>query len=143
MVTTRSSIRTPSPPIGPELRGKQGNGEYPTPPRVRVFQLRQELGYTAARTWDETGIPIRTQSYWLRSKSERRTGRTRSGRPTIIPGDILNKIIQEFKGRYAIRRLDYHTMIERHKLNITIKTLKKALEDRVIRKYRAAHKKWL
>jgi Transposase len=34
-------------------------------------------------------------------------------------------------------------MIERHNLNITIKTLKNALKDRGIRKYRAAHKKWL
>ena len=34
-------------------------------------------------------------------------------------------------------------MIERHNLNVTVRTLRKALEDRGIRKYRAAHKKWL
>ena len=60
MVTTRrqqqQQQRTPSPP--PEPVGKQGYGGYPTPARVRVFQLRQELGYSAKQTQEETGVPI-------------------------------------------------------------------------------------
>jgi hypothetical protein len=131
MVITRSQHRTPSPLPGFEPRGK-GNGEHLTPVRVRVFKLRQELKYSAARTQKETGVPIRTQGYWLRSKSECRTDRTRPGRPTFIPDDTLDKIIKEFKGRHAIRRLDYHTMIHRHDLNVTVKTLRKALNDRGI-----------
>ena len=143
MVVTRSQRRTPSPPPNSDTSDEKGNGEYPTPARVRVFQLREELGYSADRVKEETGIPIRTQSYWLRSRSERRTGRRRPDRPSKLSGDILDKIIKEFEGRYSIRRLDYETQIKRYDVHVCVKTLKKALHDRGIHKYLAAHKRWL
>lgn len=137
MAITRSQRpRTPSPP--PDSRGKKGNGEYPTPARARVFQLRG-MGHTAKQVEEETGIPVRTQGYWLRSNSERRTGKFRPGRQSKISGDVVDRIIKSLEGRYSIHRLDYKTQIKRNNLNVYVDTLKKALHERGLRKYRAVH----
>lgn len=141
MPVTRSQRRTPSP--APDIRGKKGNGEYPTPARVRVFQMRTELGYSAKSVEKETGIPIRTQGYWLRSQNERRTGKNRPERPSKIPGDTLDQIIKDLAGPYSIRKLDYETQIKRYNLNVCVNTLRTALQQQDLRKYRAAQKKWL
>ena len=141
MAVTRSQRpRTPSPP--PDSRGKKGNREYPTPAQVRVFQLRG-MGYTAKRVEEETGIPVRTQSFWLHSNSERRTVKNRPGRQPKLSRDVLNRIIKSLEGQYKIRRLDYETQIKRSNLNVCVNTLRKALQDCGLRMYRAAHKRWL
>lgn len=105
--------------------------------------MRTELGYSAKSVEKETGIPIRTQGYWLRSHNERRTGKNRPGRPSKIPGDTLDQIIKDLAGHYSIRKLDYETQIKRYNLNVCVNTLRTALQQQGLRKYRAAQKKWL
>jgi Transposase len=141
MVTTRSQYRTPSPE--PDSRGKKGNGEYPTPARARVFQLRRELGLNPHEVEEQMGIPVRTQTYILRSNSERRTGKNRPGREPKLCGDTLDRIIKSLEGRYKIRRLNYESQIKQNDLHVSVKTLKCALHVHGLRKYRAAHKRWL
>ena len=130
---TRSQIRTPSPQIEP--------GEHDTPARVRVLQLR-ETGHTAAKIREITGIPECMQRR-LATTGPRRPGRQRPGRPKKISGDMLDQIIKSLKGQYKIRRLDYESQIKRNNLNVSVKTLKRTLHEYGLRKYRAAHKKWL
>jgi transposase len=134
--TTRkqSQFRTPSPqPIE--------RGEHDTPARARVLQLREE-GHTAVQIREKTGIPERTQRRFA-STGPRRPGQYRPGRPHKLSGDILDRIIKDLAGRYKIRKLDYESHIKRNNLNVCVNTLRNALRERGIRKYRAAHKRWL
>jgi transposase len=136
MVQTRrqlASIRTPSPQL-------IERGEHDTPARVRVLQFREE-GLTAVQIREKTGIPERTQRRFATTGPRRPSHRP--GRPRKIPGDILDRIIKSLAGHYKIRKLDYASHIKRNGLDVCVNTLKKALHERGLRKYRAAHKRWL
>ena len=133
---TRSQRRTPSPQ-------RIQRGEHDTPARTRVLQLRED-GCTAQEIREKTGIPERTQRRFATGNTgPRRPGKQRPGRPHKIPGDVLDRIISSLAGQYKIRRLDYETHIKRNNLKVSVKTLRRALHERGLRKYRAAHKRWL
>ena len=91
------------------------------PARARVFQLRG-MGHTAKQVQEETGIPVRTQGNWLRSNSERRTGKPRPGRDPNLAGDVVDQISKSLAGRYIIHRLDYESQIKRNNLNVSVDT---------------------
>jgi hypothetical protein len=136
MVQTRrqlASVRTPSLQL-------IDRGEHDTPARVRVLQLREE-GLTAVQIREKTGIAERTQRRFTVTGPRRPSHRP--GRPRKIPGDILDRIIKSLAGYYKIRKLNYTSYIKRNGLNVCVNTLKKALYERSLRKYRAAHKRWL
>jgi transposase len=111
------------------------------PARVRVLQLREE-GCTAVQIRAKTGIPERTQRV-IASTGIRRPGAKRPGRPHKISGDILDSIIKSLAGNYKIRKLDYQAQIKRNDLHVCVSTLRNALHECGLRKYRAAHKRWL
>jgi hypothetical protein len=105
------------------------------------LQLREE-GLTAAQIREKTGIPERSQTRFA-ATGPRRPGACRPGRIHKISSEVLDRIIKELAGRYVIRRIDYQTQIRRHNLNICVNTLRTALYEQGLSKYRAAHKKWL
>jgi hypothetical protein len=129
----QQGTRTPSPPIE--------RGEHDTPARARVLQLREE-GQTAAQIREKTGIPERTQRRFA-TGGPQRPGKNRPRALNKLSRDILDYIIKSLTGQYRIRRLDYESQIKRNKLNICVITLQNALHQRGLRKYCAAHKKWL
>jgi hypothetical protein len=53
---------------------------------------------------------------------------------------ILDRIIKSLAWQYRIRRLDYESQIKHNNLNVCVTTLRNALRQRGLRKYRAAHK---
>jgi transposase len=128
------STRTPSPQL-------IERGEHQTPARVRVLQLREE-GLTAAQIRAKTGIPERTQRRFA-STGPRRPGQHRPGRPHKIADDVLDRIIKGLAGHYRIRKMDYQAHIKKKNLNVCVITLRNALHERGLRKYRAAYKRWL
>ncbi len=76
--------------------------EWNTPSRVRIKQLRLEGNSTSdicCKTW----VPKSSQYTFYKSGSSRRSGKTRSGRPTKLGQDTIEKMIKALKGHYNHR----------------------------------------
>lgn len=63
---------------------KTARFEHPTPSKARFRALVEIAGWDQRRAAQHVNVPQSIAAKWLRQASDRRTGKTRPGRPKII-----------------------------------------------------------
>jgi transposase len=103
--------------------------EHETPRRARFFGFLEE-GHSQVMAAHMAKVPRTTAREWLHSLSDRRTGKSRPGRPPIISKEKVDEIIEWMTGYFDRRTLPPKEIARIHGLNVCNNTLLSALAKR-------------
>lgn len=117
--------------------------EYSTPKKARFRALVEDAGWSGCKAAAYLGLPQSTASCWLKQPVERRTGKTRPGRPRILSQEKLDKIETWFSGFYKYCIMLLQDIIKQFKLECLPSTLLCTLNKRGFHSYVPELKDWL
>src|ERR1700712_3904362 len=105
------------------VRRKTARKEHQTPRRVRFLHLIEQ-GYSQSEAAQYTSLPRTTAIKWLKQQpSDRRTGKTRPGRPPIISDAKVEEIIKWMTGHFDRRTLPLQEIAQIHSIMASNNTI--------------------
>jgi transposase len=113
--------------------------EFATPKKARFRALVKDTGWSQSSAAIKVGISQATGSRWLRQAEERRTGRSRTGRPRKLTPQILEEIDKWFTGHYDHRIQSLQDIIK----DCSPATLWRALNKQGFHKHTPELKVWI
>ena len=122
---------------------KTSRVEHQTPKKARFKALVEDAGWKQERAAKKLKLPQSTATKWLKQEDDRRTGKTREGRPRLINDKMLDKIEKWFEGFYDHRVKNLDDIIKHFKLECSTTTLLRALDRRGYHKHTPEMKEWI
>ncbi len=105
-------------------RRKTSRREYETPRRSR-FRAYLEEGHSQIRAAQLAKVPRTTARGWI-STGDRRTGKTRTGRPCLISNEKIEEIIEWMIGHFDRRAMPLQRIAEVFDIKASEKSLLRA-----------------
>lgn len=134
-------------PSTPTKHGKSHRAEWTTPKRVEVLTLRRQ-GLSQEAIAEQTGVPRKTISNWIRKADaggpkSRRTGAVRPGRPKRLDKHDVRRLIAKATEDYEGRKLSWARLGRDCGLDVSPKTIKRALNKAGFHRCKACKKPFL
>lgn len=126
-------------PITPPRTGE--NGEWTTPKRSRALALLDE-GFSLREVSQRTGVPKSTVEGWKKDPHSRRPHH-RSGRPHLLTPRDIRHLIKILRKNWEGRKLSWRKLGKEAGLNVSGRTVKRALASEGYTRCKACKKPFI